>query len=91
MKKGVIFGILWGFLAWIPYYTDHLSELRNFIGIPAAIGLELELALKIGDAFIYSILISALFCGITGMVIKTIREGFKIIGLGKRKTPRRGL
>jgi len=91
MKKGVIFGILWGFLAWIPYYTDHLNELKSIIGIPAEIGLELELALKIGDAFIYSILISALFCGIVGMVIKTTREGFKIIGLGKRKPPRRGL
>ena len=91
MKKGVIFGILWGFLAWIPYYTDHLSRLRSIIGIPAEIGLELELALKIGDAFIYSILISALFCGIIGAVIKTMKEGFKIIGFGKRKTPRRGL
>jgi len=47
-KKGVILGIIWSFIAWVPYYTEHLGRVRAFIGVPATLGLNLELALNLG-------------------------------------------
>ena len=58
-KKGVIFGIIWSFVAWVPYFTEYLGSVRSYLGIPAALGLNLELALNVGDAFIFSILFGA--------------------------------
>ena len=41
------------------FYTEYLGRFRSYIGLPAALGLNLELALKRGDAFVFSILLGA--------------------------------
>jgi hypothetical protein len=86
MRKLLFVGIIWGLVAWIPYYTNHLAFVRSVVGIPAAIGLNLELALGFGDAFIYSIIFSSLaglLLGSAGQIVFT--RGLKVIGLGRRK------
>ncbi|MDI3481285.1 MAG: hypothetical protein PWQ97_940 [Tepidanaerobacteraceae bacterium] len=93
-KKGVLFGVIWSFIAWVPYYTDYLGTIRHVIGIPAALGLNLELSLGRGDAFIYSILLGAGLGFIFGSIVDFVKTGVKIVGLfphKKRRLFRRGL
>lgn len=93
-KKGLFFGIIWSIIAWIPYYTDYMGAVRQVMGIPAALGLNLELALGRGDAFVYSILLGAGLGFVLGSVVDFMKNGVKIIGLfphKKRRLLRRGL
>ncbi|HHW03836.1 MAG TPA: hypothetical protein GXX35_13695 [Thermoanaerobacterales bacterium] len=93
-KKGVIIGIIWSLTAWVPYYTEYLGALRQIIGIPAALGLNMELALGRGDAFVYSILLGAGLGFVFGSMVDGLKNGVKIIGLfprRKRRLLRRGL
>lgn len=80
-KRGVILGIMWSFIAWVPFYTEYLNKLRNYIGIPAALGLNLEIALNRGNAFIFSILLGAGICFLIASLIDFFATGVKIIGL----------
>lgn len=92
--KGVVLGIIWSLLGWIPFYTDYLGFTRSFLGIPASLGLNLELALGRGDAFVFSILLGAGIGFVIGSVLDLAKGGVKIIGLfpsRKRKLLRRGL
>jgi len=92
-RKGAIIGVIWSMIAWIPYYTEFLSGLRGIIGIPAALGINLELALGRGDAFVYSILLGSGIGFFIGNVLSFIKNGVKIIGLfsnRKKRLPRRG-
>ncbi|MGB9840056.1 hypothetical protein [Thermovenabulum sp.] len=82
-KKGLIFGIIWGFLSWIPYFTDILAKYRNIIGIPATLGINLELALNHGNSVIFSIIIGASLCFLIASFFEFIKENIKIIGLPK--------
>ncbi|ADL08209.1 hypothetical protein [Thermosediminibacter oceani] len=84
-RKGVVMGIIWSLLAWIPYYTDYLGSVRGIIGIPAALGLNLELALNRGDSFAYSILLGAGMGFVIGSIADFARNGIKIVGLFPRK------
>lgn len=70
-KKGIMWGLTWGLLSWVPYYTDYLGNIRGVLGIPATLGLNLELVLGRGDAFIYS-LILAMGMGFVGMTLVQI-------------------
>ncbi|WP_422443677.1 hypothetical protein [Thermoanaerobacterium sp. DL9XJH110] len=93
-RKGVVMGIIWGLMAWIPYYTDYLDSFREILGIPAALGLNLELALNRGDAFVFSILLGAGMGFVFGSTVDFFRTSVKIIGLfpaKKRRLLRRGL
>ncbi|AYO30044.1 MAG: hypothetical protein PWR06_2808 [Thermoanaerobacteraceae bacterium] len=93
-KKGVVIGVIWSLIAWVPYYTNYLGALRQILGIPAALGLNLELALGRGDAFVYSILLGAGLGFVFGSVADFAKNGIKIIGLfphKKRRLLRRGL
>jgi len=93
-RKGVICGIMWSFIAWIPYYTEYLSGIRSFIGVPAALGLNLELALNRGDAFVFSILLGAGIGFFVASIIDFLSDSVKIIGLfssKKKRVLRRGL
>ncbi|MCR4431881.1 MAG: hypothetical protein NUV45_12805 [Tepidanaerobacteraceae bacterium] len=93
-KKGIFIGVIWSFIAWIPYYTDHMGAIRQVMGIPAALGLNLELSLGRGDAFVYSILLGAGLGFVFGSLMDFIKNGVKIIGLfphKKRRLLRRGL
>ncbi|TYP56755.1 hypothetical protein [Thermosediminibacter litoriperuensis] len=93
-RKGVVIGIIWSLLAWIPYYTDYLGSVRGIIGIPAALGLNLELALNGGDSFVYSILLGAGMGFVIGSIVDFARNGIKIVGLfpqKKKKLYGRGL
>lgn len=67
-KKGIMWGLIWGLLSWVPYYTNYLGSIRGLLGIPATLGLNLELVLGGGDAFIYS-LILAIGLGFSAMTI----------------------
>ncbi len=93
-RRSVIWGIIWGLVSWIPYYTEYLSNFRGIIGIPAAIGLNLELILNKGDAFIFSIILGVGICFFTASLFDLFKAGVKIIGLfpyRKKKMLRRGL
>jgi hypothetical protein len=93
-RRGVILGIIWSFIAWVPFYTEYLSGIRSYIGIPAALGLNLELALNRGDAFIFSLLLGAGLGFFTASLIDFFATGVKIIGLlpsRKKRLLRRGL
>lgn len=93
-QKGVILGIIWSFIAWVPFYTEYLSGIRSYIGIPATLGLNLELALNRGDAFVFSILLAAGIGFFTASLLDFFATGVKIIGLfpsRKKKLLRRGL
>jgi len=93
-QKGVILGIIWSIIAWVPYYTEYLSSVRSFIGVPAALGLNLELALNRGDAFVFSILLGAGIGFFAASLIDFFSTSIKIIGLfssKKKKLLRRGL
>ena len=91
-RKSVMIGIIWGLIAWIPYFTNFLSNFRSFIGIPAGLGLNLEMALGRGDAFVYSILLGAGIGFFAGTIIDFAKSGIKIIGLlpRKKRLPKRG-
>lgn len=93
-RRGLTIGIIWSMVSWIPYYTNYFGAIRQVLGIPAALGLNLELALGRGDAFVYSLLLG-LGLGFTfGSVIDFAKNGVKIIGLfphKKRRLLRRGL
>lgn len=92
-RKGTIIGLIWCLLGWIPYYTDYLGVTRSFLGIPASLGLNLELALGWGDGFIFSMLLGAGIGFVTATFLEAFR-GIKIIGLfpaKKRRLLRRGL
>lgn len=56
-RKGALLGAFWSLGAWIPFYTNYLGALRKTLGLPAILGINLELALNSGDAFVYSILL----------------------------------
>jgi hypothetical protein len=93
-RRGVILGIIWGLLSWVPYYTEYLSNFRGIIGIPATIGLNLELVLSRGNAFIFSIVLGMGICFFIASLFDLFKTGVKIIGLfpyRKRKMLRRGL
>ena len=93
-RKGVVLGIIWSFIAWVPFYTEYLSGIRNYIGIPAALGLNLELALNRGDAFIFSLLLGAGMGFFAASLVDLFTTGVKIIGLfpsRKKRLLRRGL
>ena len=93
-KKGVICGIIWSFIAWVPYFTEYLGSVRSYLGIPAALGLNLELALNVGDAFIFSILFGAGIGFLVASLIEFFSSKVKIIGLSssrKKRLLRRGL
>ncbi|MGI6485900.1 MAG: hypothetical protein GX759_04930 [Thermoanaerobacterales bacterium] len=93
-KKGVIFGIIWGFFSWVPYYTEYLGNIRNLIGIPATLGLNLELVLNKGNAFVFSIIMGAGICFFIVSLFEFLRTGVKVIGLfpyKKRRMLKRGL
>ncbi len=80
-RKGVLVGIVWGFIAWIPFYTEYLSGVRGYIGIPATLGLNLELVLNYGDAFIYSLLLGAGMGFFMASLVDLYASSVKIIGL----------
>jgi len=93
-KKGVILGIIWSFIAWVPYYTEHLGRVRAFIGVPATLGLNLELALNLGDAFVFSILLGAGIGFFAASLIDFLFANVKIVGLlssKKKRLLKRGL
>jgi len=93
-RKGIVFGIIWSFIAWVPYYTEYLSSIRNVIGFPAALGLNLELALMWGDAFIYSIFLGAGIGFFAASIVDFFSTSVKIIGLSslkKKRLVKRGL
>ncbi|HHY42672.1 MAG TPA: hypothetical protein GX514_07490 [Thermoanaerobacterales bacterium] len=93
-QKGVVWGIIWSFIAWVPYYTEYLGSVRNYLGIPAALGLNLELALKRGDAFVYSILFGAGIGFLAASLLDLLASNVKVIGLfssKKKRVLRRGL
>jgi hypothetical protein len=93
-RKGVIIGIIWSFVAWVPFYTEYLGRFRSYIGLPAALGLNLELALKRGDAFIFSLLLGAGIGFFAASLMDFFSTGVKIIGLfpsKKKRLLRRGL
>ncbi|HHY71095.1 MAG TPA: hypothetical protein GX519_05480 [Thermoanaerobacterales bacterium] len=93
-RKGVVLGIIWSFIAWVPFYTEYLSGLRNYIGIPAALGLNLELALNRGDAFVFSLLLGAGMGFFAASLMDFFATSIKIIGLfplRKKRLFRRGL
>ena len=93
-KKGVICGIIWSFIAWVPFYTEYLNSIRRLIGLPAALGLNLELALNRGDAFVFSILLGAGIGFFAASLIEFFYSKVKIIGLSssrKKRLLRRGL
>lgn len=92
--RGITFGIIWCLISWIPYYTDYLSILRPIIGIPAYLGLNLELLLNKGDSFAYSILIGAGIGFVISSLVEFTRDGIKIIGLfprNRKKLYKRGI
>ncbi|MGB9813943.1 MAG: hypothetical protein ACPLRZ_06395 [Thermovenabulum sp.] len=82
-KKGLLLGILWGFISWIPYFTDILGNYRNIVGLPATLGLNLELALNHGNSVIFSVIIGALICFLTASLFEYLKENIKIVGLPK--------
>lgn len=84
-KRGVTLGIIWSLISWIPYYTDYLPTLRPIIGIPASLGLNLELLLDKGDSFAYSILLGAGIGFVISSLVDFAKDGIKIIGLFPRK------
>jgi len=93
-RKGVVLGIIWSFIAWVPYYTEYLSSVRSLIGVPATLGLNLELALNSGDAFVFSILLGAGIGYLVSSLLDFFLTNVKIIGLfssRKKKLLRRGL
>ncbi|AEE91711.1 conserved protein of unknown function [Tepidanaerobacter acetatoxydans Re1] len=93
-RKGVVLGIIWSFISWIPFYTEYLSTIRGYVGIPAALGLNLELALNRGDAFVFSILLGAGIGFFTASLLDFFTNSVKIIGLFQakgKKLSRRGL
>ncbi|MDD4569286.1 MAG: hypothetical protein PHE70_04065 [Tepidanaerobacteraceae bacterium] len=93
-RKGVILGIMWSFIAWVPFYTEYLSSFRSYIGIPAALGLNLELALNRGNAFIFSILLGAGIGFFVASLMDFLTTSVKIIGLfpsKKKRLLRKGL
>lgn len=93
-RKGVVLGIIWSFIAWVPYYTEYLSSVRSLIGVPATLGLNLELTLNIGDAFVFSILLGAGIGYLVSSLLDFFLTNVKIIGLfssRKKKLLRRGL
>ena len=93
-KKGVMIGITWSLLAWVPYYTNYLSNIRGILGIPATLGLNLELALGKGDAFIYSLLLGTGLGFFSMTMVEVISKNIRIIGLipaRRRRLLRRGL
>ena len=93
-KKGIILGIIWSFMALLPFFTDFMSNIRKLIGIPAALGLNLELALKHGDAFVYSIVLGAGMGFFLASLMDFLFSNVKIIGIlpsRKKKLFRRRL
>ena len=79
-RKGVMGGLIWGLLSWVPYYTNYWGRIRGVLGIPATLGLNLELASGRGDAFIYSLLL-AIGLGFFFMtVFQIFRKSIKIVG-----------
>lgn len=92
-KKGALTGIIWGLLSWVPYYTNHLNSIRGVFGIPAGLGLNLELALNKGDAFIYSILLGTGLGFVIGSLFDFVSKGIKIIIFfpPKKKFLKRGI
>jgi len=84
-KRGITLGIIWSLIAWIPYYTDYLDSLRSIIGIPATLGLNLELALNMGDSFAFSILFGAGIGFLISSFAEFAKNGIKIIGLFPKK------
>ena len=70
MKKGVYIGIIWAFLSWVPFYTGYLLRFKNILGLPAVLGLNFELYTRVGDAFIYSILIGVIVGGLAELLLK---------------------
>lgn len=93
-RRGVSIGIIWSLISWIPYYTEYFSGFRSVIGIPAALGINLEMGLNRGDAFVFSILLGAGIGFFTATMIDSAKNGIKIIGLfpnsKKRRLPKRG-
>lgn len=93
-RKGLAIGLIWSLLAWIPYYTEYLTPFRNILGIPATLGLNLELALNRGDAFIFSMLLGVGIGFVFGTIIDFGRRGIKIIWLlptRRKKKMKRGI
>lgn len=93
-KRGVCLGIIWSLISWIPYYTDYLTAIQPIIGIPASLGLNLELLLNKGDSFAYSILLGAGIGFVVSSLVDFAKSGIKIIGLfpvKKKKLYNRGL
>lgn len=84
-QKGVVLGIMWSLFSWIPFYTNFLNSFRYILGIPAILGINLEIALNYGDAFIYSILLGTGIGFTFGSIIDKLKNSIKIIGLSQHK------
>lgn len=84
-QKGVVLGIVWSLFSWVPFYTNFLNSLRYILGVPAILGINLEIALNHGDAFIYSILLGAGLGFTFGSIIDKLKNGIKIIGITQSK------
>ena len=93
-RKGVVIGLIWSLVAWVPFYTNYLGGIRKYIGIPATLGLNLELALNWGDAFIFSLFLGVGIVFFIASLMDLAGSVVKIIGLlplKKSKYIRRGL
>lgn len=88
-KKGVMVGLMWGIMSWVPYYTDYLGGIRGVLGIPAALGLNLELLLGKGDAFVYSLLLSMGLGFFAMTMFQLLSKHIKVIGFLSIKKKRR--
>jgi len=86
MKKGVYIGIIWAFLSWVPFYTGYLLRFKNILGLPAVLGLNFELYTRVGDAFIYSILIGVIVGGLAELLLKNYIS-IRAVLQRKRKYP----
>lgn len=84
-QKGVTLGIIWSLLSWIPFYTNYLNNFKNILGIPATLGINLEIALNYGDAFIYSILLGAGLGFTFGSILDMFKISIKIISIPPSK------
>ena len=52
------------------FYTGYLLRFKNILGLPAVLGLNFELYTRVGDAFIYSILIGVIVGGLAELLLK---------------------
>ncbi|QSQ09572.1 hypothetical protein H0A61_01945 [Koleobacter methoxysyntrophicus] len=85
MKKGIVIGILWAFVSWIPFYTGYLLNIKGILSLPAILGINLELATGVGDAFIYSIIIGTIIGGLCGSLLQHYTGRIKVIRSRKKK------